>query len=58
MALASQEQEDMVECEVCGKEVPRDEAVGDGNDFCCEECKEHYEDSEKEDSKDEVCEFC
>lgn len=45
-------------CYVCGKEVDPEEALEeDGKQFCCQECKKHYEDEEKSDEK-EVCKFC
>ncbi len=46
------------ECYVCGKDVGDDALEEDGNVFCCEECKEHYEDEEKPDEKEDVCPFC
>ncbi len=46
-------------CDVCGKDVGDGPVTDDeGNTFCCEECKNHYEDEEKSDEKEEVCEFC
>lgn len=45
------------ECYVCGKDIDSDDCVEfDGKKFCCEKCKEKYED-EQEDSE-EVCQFC
>lgn len=56
MALLGGSSED---CYVCGKDLgddhPEDE---DGHSFCCEECKQQYEDEEKADEKEEVCQFC
>jgi len=46
------------ECYVCGKKLEDDFKEEDGKKFCCEECKEHYEDEEKSQEKEEVCQFC
>lgn len=47
------------ECYVCGKEIDSEECIElDGHKFCCEKCKEHYEDQEQQDDKEEVCQFC
>ena len=45
-------------CYVCGKKLEDDFKEEDGKKFCCEECKEHYEDEEKSQEKEEVCQFC
>lgn len=45
-------------CYVCGKDLGDDFVEEDDKKFCCEECKEHYEDEEKPDDKEEVCAFC
>jgi hypothetical protein len=45
------------ECYVCGKELGEDIEEEDGKKFCCEKCKEKYEDEEKTD-QEEVCQFC
>lgn len=44
------------ECYVCGKSVGEDPLKEDGKVFCCEKCKEHYE--EETEQKDEICQFC
>lgn len=47
------------ECYVCGKDIDSDDCVEfDGHKFCCKECKKQYEDEEKPDDKEEICEFC
>lgn len=46
------------ECYVCGKELGDDFEEEDGKKFCCEDCKEQYEDEKKSDEKEEVCQFC
>jgi len=43
------------ECSLCGKEVVEDSVEKEGEKFCCESCKEKYEE-EKE--QEEVCQFC
>lgn len=45
------------ECYVCGKDLGDDYEEEDGKKFCCENCKEKYEEEEKVD-QDEVCQFC
>ncbi|MFB6208143.1 MAG: hypothetical protein ABEJ69_02240 [Candidatus Nanohaloarchaea archaeon] len=51
--------DDSKTCYVCGKEVDSDKCIEeDGKTFCCEECKQHYEDVEKPDEKEEICQFC
>lgn len=46
------------ECYVCGKEIDSENCVDmDGKKFCCEKCKEKYEEEEHQD-QDEICEFC
>jgi len=44
------------ECYVCGKKAGEDSIEEDGKVFCCNDCKEHYE--EKEEEKEETCQFC
>lgn len=47
------------ECYVCGKDVDAEECIEiDDKKFCCGECKDRYEDKQKEDEKQEVCQFC
>ena len=44
------------ECYVCGKEIDSDTCIEeDGKKFCCEKCKERYEEEEE---PDEICQFC
>ncbi len=45
------------ECYVCGKEIDSENCIEeDGKKFCCEKCKEHFE--EEQQDKEEVCKFC
>lgn len=46
------------ECYVCGKEIDPDDCIEeDGKQFCCEKCKEKYEEEEHQD-EEEICQFC
>lgn len=48
----------MVKCFVCGKVCDDKNILKGGKTFCCASCLKQFEDKNKPNTKDNVCEFC
>ena len=43
---------------MCGKKLGDKKIRKGGKEFCCADCVKQFEDKNKSDTKDNVCEFC